>query len=172
MFDTMTLTKIVGALCGTLLVFLLGSWFADTMYFTEAHGEEGVQGYKIEVASADAAPKEAAPQVDIATLMASADPGKGERVFSKCKACHKLEKGANGVGPYLYGVVGRPIATAEGYNYSDALSGKQGDWTPEHLSAFLTSPKSWAPGTKMGFAGLKNATDRANVIAYLQSVGG
>ena len=166
MFDTMTLTKVAGGLCGALLVFLLGKWAAEELYHVEAHGEAS---YVIEVA--DAGGEEAAEGgVNFDEILASADAGKGANVFKKCSACHKLEEGANATGPYLYGVVGRDIGGVDGYNYSGALTSLEGDWTPEQLNGFLEKPSSYAPGTSMGFAGLKKVEDRANVIAYLDSL--
>ena len=91
-------------------------------------------------------------------------------MFRKCQACHKLEDGANSTGPYLYGVVGRDIAAAAGFGYSDALNGMEGDWTPEALNGFLENPKSYAAGTSMAFAGLPKVEDRANLIAYLDGL--
>jgi cytochrome c len=102
--------------------------------------------------------------------MASADIAKGAKVFRKCSACHKLEAGANGAGPYLYGVVGREVASADGFGYSGVLDGLGGEWTVARLDGFLAKPKDYAPGTTMGFAGLKKPQDRADVIAYLESV--
>lgn len=175
MFDTMTMTKVLGALCGSLLVFLLGGWAADIIYHggEGGHGEEHQQAYVIEVEGADdGAAEEEVVEVDFAEVMASADAAKGEKVFSKCKACHKLEQGANGTGPYLYGVVGRDIGAVGDFGYSDAMAGHGGAWTPEALSAFLENPKGYVPGTKMSFAGLKKVEDRANIIAYLETIGG
>jgi cytochrome c len=163
MFDTMTLTKIAGGLFGAWLILLLGKWGAEEIYHAEMHGEAS---YVIEVAEAEeAAPAE---DVDVAALMASADAGKGEAVFRKCSACHKLD-GTDAVGPHLNGVVGRDIASVGGFAYSAALSGIDGAWTPEELYGFLLNPKGYAPGTIMGFAGLKKPEDKADVIAYLQS---
>ena len=167
MFDTMTFTKAAGGICGALLVFLLGKWAAEELYHVESHGEAS---YVIEVD--DAGGSEPAEEVDFATVLASADADKGARVFRKCSACHKLEEGANGAGPYLYGVVGRDIGAASGFGYSDALASKGGTWTPEELDGFLEKPSSYAPGTSMSFAGLRSVEERANVIAYLQSIGG
>ena len=81
-----------------------------------------------------------------------------------------LDIGKNGAGPYLYGLVGRDIATAEGFGYSGALASQGDVWSVENLNAFLENPKGWAPGTSMSFAGLKKPEDRANVIAYIDSV--
>ncbi len=117
-----------------------------------------------------AAPADAGPPVDFKTLMASADPAAGEKVFGKCKSCHGVEKGGpNKVGPNLWGVVGGPTAHKDDFSYSAGLAGKHGTWTYDDLNAFLTSPKDYIPGTKMSFAGLSKAQDRANVIAYLRS---
>ena len=175
MFDTMTMTKVLGAACGSLLVFLLGGWVADTIYHGSegGHGDEHAQAYVIEVAGGDDhGAEEEVVEVDFAAIMADADAEKGAKVFSKCKACHKLDEGANGTGPSLFGIVGKDVATAADFGYSDVLSGKGGAWTAEELSAFLENPKAYAPGTKMSFAGLKKITDRANIIAYLETVGG
>jgi cytochrome c len=173
MFDTMTITKILGAVCGSLLIFLLGKWAAETLYHTGpvAHGgEEVAQAYVIDTgaeATGDGAAEEGPP---FAELLAAADAGAGEKVFSKCKACHKLD-GSNGTGPHLNGVVDRAKASVEGFAYSDALKGMAGDaWTPENMNGFLTNPKTYAPGTKMSFAGLGKVEDRANVIAYLATL--
>lgn len=169
MFDTMTLTKIVGAFCGTLLVFLLGNFVAEEIYHSGGGHGEGEQAYVIETPDEGSAEEET-EEVDFATVMASADAGAGERVFNKCRACHKLEKGANATGPYLYGVVGREIASVPDFNYSGSLA-PQGDvWSPENLQHFLTDPQGWAPGTKMSFNGLPDVEDRANLIAFLDSV--
>lgn len=171
MLDTMTLTKTLGAFCGALLVFLLGNWAAETLYsMGGGHGDEHAQGYVIETASSEAPAEEEEAAPDFGEVFASADPGKGERVFNKCRACHKLEDGANGTGPHLYGVVGRDVGSVDGFGYSGALVEVADVWTPENLSGFLENPSNYAPGTKMGFAGLRDIEDRANVIAYLQSV--
>lgn len=175
MFDTMTMTKILGAGCGALLLFLLGGFGAELIYHKSeghGHGEEHVQGYKIEVADSGGAEEDAAPEVDFMEVFAAADPAKGERVWSKCKACHKLEDGANGTGPHLYDVVDRGIGAVDGFGYSEVLASNGEAWTAENLNGFLEDPKGWAPGTKMGFAGLKKVDDRANLIAYLETIGG
>lgn len=176
MFDTMTITKLGGGVLGALLFFLLGNWAAEGLYHTgpAGHGdEEHAMGYYI--ATGDDAPAEeevVEEEPDFAELLAAADPAKGEKVFSKCKACHKLEEGANGTGPYLYGVVGRAVASVDGFGYSDVVTGLGGAWGTEELNAFIENPKGYAPGTKMSFKGISKATDRANLIAFLQTIGG
>lgn len=170
MFDTMTVTKAGGALCGSLLVFLLGGWAADALYSTGGgHGGESTQAYVIDTGAGEAeAAAEEGP--DFATLYAAADAGAGEKVFAKCRACHKVD-GSNGTGPHLDGVVDRAKAAVDGFGYSDALKA-MGDtaWSPENLNAFLTNPRAYAPGNKMSFAGLPKADERVNLIAYLASL--
>jgi cytochrome c len=168
MFDTMTTTKIIGAGCGSLLVFMLGGWAASALYSTGGggHGGEGAQAYTIEVAAAEPA-ADAAEGPSFDELYASADAGAGEKVFSKCKACHKVD-GSNGTGPHLDGVVDRAKASVAGFGYSDALLAMASEaWEPAKLDAFLTNPKKYMPGTKMSFAGLPKETDRVNLIAWL-----
>lgn len=174
MLDTMTFTKVLGAVCGSLLIFLLGKWAAEGLYHVgDSHGDDHGAAYVIAVDDgSDAAAEGVVEEVDFATLLASADTGKGERVFGKCRACHKLEDGANAVGPHLYAVVGRDVGVADGFGYSGVLSEQADVWTPENLNAFLENPAGWAPGTSMGFAGLKSPEDRANLIAYLDTIGG
>ncbi len=177
MFDTMTMTKAVGAVCGSFLVFLLAGWAAESLYTVGGHAEGGhdeevAQAYVIEMADAGAeAPAEGAEAgPDFATLLASADAGAGEAVFKKCGACHKMD-GSNGVGPHLNGVVGRNHAAVEGYAYSEANIALAAEvWSPEAINSFIENPKKYMPGTKMAFAGLPKPEDRANVIAYLTSV--
>jgi len=95
---------------------------------------------------------------------------KGQQVFNKCMACHNADKGgANQLGPNLWGVLGEPIGQGKGFAFSDALAKKGGSWDWDSLSQWLSSPKAFAPGTKMTFAGLGNPEDRANVIAFLNS---
>jgi cytochrome c len=166
--NTMEMTKLVGAFCGSLLIFLLIETAAHAIFDTSSDAV----AFAVEVAEPTggegAAPEE---QVDVAALVAAADPAAGEAVFRKCAACHKLD-GANAVGPHLDGVVGRPVASVEGFAYSDAMVAHGGDWTPEEIFHFLTNPKKDIPGTKMSFAGLPKPEDRADVIAYLEQQGG
>ena len=177
MFNTMTVTKAAAALIGSLLFLLLVSWFASSLYHVGysghvAEGEEIPQAYRIPVEGGDEAAAEEAPAEegpDLATLLASADPAAGEKAFGKCKSCHKLD-GNNAVGPHLDGVVGRAVASVEGFKYSEAMASHGGDWAPETLDAFIANPKEYVPGTKMAFAGIKGAEERANLIAYLQTV--
>lgn len=165
--DTMKLTKVTAAVAGSFLVLLLGKWAADVLY--DVGGEEGESAYAIDVGGDDA-PTEEVVQVSFSELMATADIGKGSKVFKKCAACHKITDGANATGPYLYGVVDRPVASAVGFGYSGPMTEKGGTWTAEALDAFLTKPSAEVPGTSMSFSGLKKQNDRVNLIAYLESL--
>jgi cytochrome c len=110
----------------------------------------------------------AAAEQPIEVYLAKADPAKGQQIFNKCAACHNADKGgANQLGPNLWNVIGEPIGQGKGFAFSDALSKKGGTWNWDNLSQWLTSPRNFAPGTKMTFAGLGNPEDRANVIAFL-----
>ncbi|MFK7940786.1 MAG: cytochrome c family protein [Roseovarius sp.] len=172
MLDTMTLTKFTGALCGALLVFLLGKWVAEEMYHMGGgHGDDHGQAYIIDTGEDETAEVEDEGP-DFAMLMAEADESKGAKVFGKCKACHKLEDGANGVGPHLYGVVGRDVGAVDGYSYSGSLVAVAQTWGVDELNAFLENPKGYAPGTAMAFTGLKKPADRANLIVYLDLTDG
>lgn len=175
MFNTMTIVKIGGGVLGAFLFLLLGNWAASSFYSIAAagHGEEGAhtQGYVIASAEEEAAPVEEEVVMSFAEVLAAADATKGAKVFGKCKACHKLD-GTNATGPHLDGVVGRDVGTVADFGYSDAILGLGGAWDAEALNGYLENPKAYAPGNKMSFAGLKKETDRANLIAYLASIGG
>lgn len=128
-------------------------------------------GYAIEGVEVEG--EAGAAAVPLPTLLAAAVPATGEALFAKCKACHTVDQGgANGIGPNLYGTVGEPIGKGKGgYAFSGDLSGHGGNWDFANLDAWLTSPKKFASGTKMSFAGLSKAEDRANIIVYLNTLG-
>ena len=107
-------------------------------------------------------------KIDISALMALGDIAKGEKIFKKCSACHSIEKGGkNKIGPALYNVVGRDVASITDYKYSKALVNYGKKWTFEELNGYLIKPASYIKGTKMAFAGLRKEVDRASVIKYL-----
>lgn len=167
--DSMEINKIVGAVVGSLLLYLGVQFFADQIFHPASHGGEHEYAYALEIQEAGGGEEET--QVDFGALLAAADPARGERIFGKCKACHKVD-GANSTGPHLNGVVGRKVDAVEGFGYSGALEKVADVWTPDNIQHFITNPKKFAPGTAMGFAGLPKAEDRAAVIAYLQTLGG
>ena len=106
-----------------------------------------------------------------ASAHAAGDPAKGKKVFNKCKACHTVDEGGkNKVGPNLFGVVNREAAKVEGFKYSKAMKEAGLTWDADTLDKYLTNPKKFLKGTKMSFAGLKKEKQRANVIAYLETL--
>jgi cytochrome c2 len=111
---------------------------------------------------------EAAPAAPVAIAAVEGDLKAGKKVFRKCKACHQLKEGRNGVGPSLFNVVGASAGQVDGFKYSDPLASGDLVWTPETLAEFLTDPKGFLPGNKMQFPGLKKEADITNVIAYMQ----
>lgn len=145
----------------------LGAWVVTGQLFAGEQPEKG--GWYLEGGEEGATAEAVKP---IEYYLASADAAAGEGVFKKCVACHTINAGgASNLGPNLYGIVGKPHAKVPGFAYSDALKGKPGNWDWKALDAWLTSPRAYAPGTKMTFAGLSNPQDRANVIAYMNSQG-
>jgi cytochrome c len=146
------------------IVALGGSILSSELFKAhEVHGGYPIEGVEVEGgAAADVKP--------IEFYLASADPAAGEQVFKKCTACHNAEPGgANALGPALFGVMGNPVAGHPGFAFSDALKSKGGQWDWKSMSDWLASPKKFAPGTKMTFAGLSKPEDRANVMAFLNS---
>ena len=135
-------------------------------------GEPEKEGFPVE-AVAEGGDTGAAAEVPIATLLPKADAAKGAEVFKKCAACHTDNQGgANGIGPNLWHIVGDNVAEGRGgFAFSDALKGKGGKWGFEELNAWVTSPRKYAPGTKMTFAGLSNPQDRADLLVYLNGQG-
>jgi cytochrome c len=173
MFDTMTITKAVGGFCGAFLIFLLGGWAAELIYHSGGggHGDGHAQAYSIEVASADdAGDADVDEGPAFAEVYVSADAAAGEGEFRPCAACHSLEEGSNGLGPYLYGVVDRNVGAVDGFGYSGNLVAVADVWTAENLNAFLENPSAYAPDTAMNFRGIRKVEDRANLIAYLDSL--
>lgn len=148
-------------------VCALGLSIGTGMVFS-SHAPE-TPGYPIEDAEASGG---AAAAVPIANLLAAADIAKGEKAFAKCAACHTINQGgATGIGPNLYAALGKPHGHVPGFAYSSALTSIPGNWDFENMDQWLTSPRKYAPGTKMSFAGLGNAEERANLIAYMNTQG-
>jgi cytochrome c2 len=170
--DSFEWNKIIGAVLFALLVTFGLGIFSGIIFETEA---PETPGYVVAVATPEASGGSEAPAPQpIAVLLASADPKKGEAKAKICTTCHDFTKGGpNKIGPNLYGVVGRPIASHEGYEYDDAMkkfAQEANTWTFDHLNTFIHDPKATVPGTKMAFAGLKNDQERADVIAYLRTL--
>lgn len=99
---------------------------------------------------------------------AAGNPANGKTVFARCAACHDLNTGAVRMGPSLKGIIGRKAGSVANFGYSGAMKAKGVTWGPDTLDAFLTAPMKYVPGTRMAFAGISNAKERADVIAYLK----
>jgi cytochrome c len=172
MFDTMTVTKAVAAVCTMFLVLLLGRWAAESIYHVGGHGYGGEQAYVIDTGEGEATAEAPAEAVDFETVFAAADAGAGEALWRQCQACHALD-GTDGTGPHLNGVVGRAKASVAGFAYSEGALAQEGqEWTPDNLQQFLAGPRDYMPGTKMSYNGMRDIEDRANLIAYLATTGG
>jgi len=154
-------------------VVALGLSAISSGYFgADKHHRPEKMGFAIEGVAAEGEGGGAAA-VPIETLLASADLAKGEATFKKCAACHTINQGgANGIGPNLYGVLGEAMASGRGgFAFSDALKAKGGKWDFATLNEWLTSPKAFAAGTKMSFAGIGDAAERANLMAWINTQG-
>lgn len=170
--DSFEWNKVSMAVLSAALTLMLILTFTPALFEDAGHGGHGEEpklAYKVDVpeAGAPAAVVEEGPS--LAELMATADAGKGARQFAKCKACHTLDKGGkNGVGPNLYGILGKAVAATDGYGYSSALTAHGGAWSYDRLDAWLQNPKTAVPGNKMAFAGLRKPQQRADLILYLR----
>ena len=158
-----------GILAGALLVMIIRIVAEDVIFAHDDLEEDAFPIVVAEVETPTAVEEEQGPS--LGELLANASAEDGAKTFRQCAACHTVnEGGKNGVGPNLYGVVGAQVAGRGDFTYSAALAGIGGSWTYEQLDAFLTSPRGFASGTKMSFAGLRRETDRAKVIQYLRSI--
>jgi cytochrome c len=168
--DSFEFNKMIGAVLFTGLCLLALNITAEAIF---APHEPEKKGFEIDVKkqAAISPTEKAAPEEPIEKLLASATVDRGQTVAKQCQTCHTFQKGGpNGIGPNLYGIVGRARASAPGFSYSDAMKAKGGEWTIDDLNKFLTSPKEFVPGTKMTFAGLPRGNQRADEIAYLNSL--
>ncbi|MCB2113675.1 MAG: cytochrome c family protein [Parvularculaceae bacterium] len=175
MQDPMFFNKIAAAMLVALLLFFGLPQLAAALRGGhhgaghEADNAHPFPQYPVEFAAGEGGGP-APVEVSFNTLLANADPRAGERRAALCKSCHTLEKGgANGTGPNLWGVVGRPVASHEGFNYTGALKAAGGNWDFDRLSAYLENSQSYIPGTAM-VQRFPKAEQRAEIIAYLNTL--
>jgi cytochrome c len=171
--------KILGVIIGGILAVLIITELGHMLVKSHAPEELTAENtaYPVDwaaIESGSSGSQEAAVEEgprDYGLLLANADISAGERVARRCQSCHNFERGAaNSTGPHLWDVVGRSIASVEDFNYSAALQDIGGVWDYAHLDAFIERPAGYAPGTAMSFAGLRDETQRINLIAYLRSL--
>lgn len=168
--DSFEINKILGAILLTCLGLVALNITAGALFAPEIPAKPG---YDIAVKpAAGEASKAAAPaEIPIEQALASADPKHGEAVAKVCQTCHNFTKGSGAkIGPDLWDVVGRPKGSVAGFSYSDAMKSKGGSWSVDDLNSFLTNPRGFVAGTKMTFAGLPREDQRADVIAYLNTL--
>jgi len=160
---------IAGWVLGSAVVALGLSSLSGHYFGADKDNRPETAGYPIEGVGG----AKAVAEPSIEELLAKADPAKGQQVFQKCASCHTINQGgANSVGPNLYGILGDEIGKGRGgFAFSAGLAGKGGKWDFANASEWLKNPRAFADGTKMTFAGLESAEDRAAVLAYLNKQG-
>ena len=160
---------IAGWVLGAGIVFL-GATLVTKEVFKGHHSNE----FGFAVNGGETSSEGGPAEEPIAFYLQTADASRGERSFSKCAGCHTINQGgANGTGPNLYGVMGEAVGTGHGgFNFSDALRNKGGTWDWETMSAWLANPRTFAPGTRMGFGGISNPQERADLLLYMNAQGG
>jgi cytochrome c len=184
--DSFEVAKIAGAILSALLVivgFQVALEIAETgrkpekpgytlpMPAEPAPGAKPAEGGAAVPAPVALPPTPAFDAAEVAKSAAGANAQNGAAVFKKCQTCHTGDKGgANKVGPNLWGIADRPKASHEGFNYSEAMNAKGGDWTLQDLASFIHSPKGFVPGTKMSFPGISDPAELADLLAYLDTL--
>lgn len=171
--DTWEFNKIAGAVLAALLLMFGSATFIEIQ--TSHKPEKPGFVLPVETAAAPAEGTQAAPAgvdfAEVAGLLKNASAENGKATFKRCTTCHTPDKGGrNATGPNLWGVVGRPRASHEGFNYSAAMKAKGGEWTYEELANFVHNPKGYIPGNKMAFAGIKDNAELADLLAYLRTL--
>jgi|TARA_B110000967_G_scaffold185330_1_gene205535 cytochrome c len=170
--DSFELNKIIGAILLTALIVIGLGKFTDLLFHVDKPEQSAykIEGLETVISSSADQIEKIEQKVDINQLLAMGNIAHGEKVFKKCSACHMVASdGKNMIGPNLWGVVGRKVASIADYKYSKALASYTKEWSFEEMNGFLIKPQAHIKGTKMAFAGLRKEKDRASVILFLNS---
>ena len=165
--------KIMGSVFAIILFLLIIKNLSNILYpIQEVTHHDNTENIEVtNLKSSIDKQEEIIIELDIEERLLSANIDQGKKFSKKCVACHSFEiDGPNKIGPNLYNIQSREVASIESFKYSKALMAKTGKWDNNNLDSFLKKPKEWAPGTKMSYVGIKKGEDRANVIKYLQSL--
>ena len=168
--DSFELNKVMGAVLGTCLILLSINIAAGALFSPKTPTKPGYEIVVPETPAPGGPAAPAEPAQPIEQLLAKAEAGRGETSFRKCATCHTVGKGEpNKVGPNLYGLIGRAKASVAGFNYSAAMKSQSGEWNFAELNTYLQNPKAMVPGTTMSFAGIPRATERADLLMFLNA---
>ena len=165
------MNKIIVSIVFAVILIVGINKIADLIYYVEKPEKSAYQVESVTTVASTATSEtnsENSGTENIMALFASASAADGAKIFSKCKACHSIAKGGgNKIGPALWGVLGRKAGSLSDYKYSKAMIAYGKPWSFEEMDGFLAKPKEWIKGTKMSYAGLKSAKDRASLILYM-----
>ena len=166
------MNKIIVSVVLAIILILGINKITDSIFYVEKPEKSAYQVANVTTATSTTTSETSSGSEDIMALFASISAADGEKVFKKCAACHSITKGgANKIGPALWGVIGRQAGSIQDYKYSKAMAAHGKVWTFDEMNGFLIKPKDWIKGTKMSFAGLKKAKERAAVILYMNENG-
>jgi cytochrome c len=165
------MNKIIVSIVFAVILIVGINKIADSIFYVEKPEKSAYQVTNVTTVASTTTSEavlENSGSENIMALFASTSAAEGEKIFKKCAACHSIAKGGkNKIGPVLWGVLGRKSGSISDYKYSKAMVAHEKLWSFEEMYGFLIKPKEWIKGTKMSFAGLKNAKDRASVILYM-----
>ena len=162
------MNKIIVSIVFAIILVLGINIITDKIFYVKKPEKSAYKIVNVTDAASTTTSETSAQSEDIMMLFASTNIKEGEKIFKKCAACHSIsEDGANKIGPALWGVLGRKAGSVSDYKYSKSMQAYGKTWSFDEMNGFLTKPKKWIKGTKMSFAGLKNAKDRAAVILYM-----